>query len=100
VTAVVDNAVMARKQTGKKVIGIQHLCLDKGYKSPQEKQNLIRRGYVLHIPYKKKKKEVIDDKGNGKQQQLFIRIKYIRPKDGLWKGQTLGTTSSETAYPL
>jgi IS5 family transposase len=35
---------------------LQHLCLDKGYKSAEEEQELIKRGYVLHIPIKKKKK--------------------------------------------
>ena len=34
----------------------QHLCLDKAYVSEQEEQELIKRGYVLHIPIKKKKK--------------------------------------------
>lgn len=34
----------------------QHLCLDKRYKSAQEVQELIKRGYGLHIPIKKKKK--------------------------------------------
>ena len=39
---------------------LQHLCLDKAYNSAQEEQELIKRGYVLHISYKKKKGE--DDK--------------------------------------
>ena len=33
----------------------QHLCLDKAYNSGTVEQELIKRGYVLHIPYKKKK---------------------------------------------
>ena len=36
---------------------LQHLCLDKAYNSAQEEQELIKRGYVLHISYKKKKGE-------------------------------------------
>jgi len=36
---------------------LQHLCLDKAYISEQEEQELIKRGYVLHIPNKKKKGE-------------------------------------------
>ena len=32
----------------------QHLCLDKAYISEHEEQELIKRGYVLHIPIKKK----------------------------------------------
>jgi hypothetical protein len=56
VTCGVDNAVIARKLTRKKGGRIQHPCLDKRYKSAQEEQKSIRRGYVLHVPYKKKKK--------------------------------------------
>lgn len=59
---VVDNAVMksqtssskSKSKKGKRVLQ-QHLCLDKGYNSKQEEQELIKRGYVLHIPRKKKK---------------------------------------------
>ena len=40
---------------------IQHLCLDKGYNSAEEEQKLIKRGYVLHIPIKKKKKKKGED---------------------------------------
>jgi transposase len=55
VVNVVDNTVITRK--GKvKGRGRQHLCLDKGYKSAREEQELIKRGYVLHIPNKKKRK--------------------------------------------
>ena len=61
VTDVVDNAVIARKRIRRKGRGIQHLCLDKGYKSVHEEQELIKRGYVLHIPHKKKKKAEKDD---------------------------------------
>jgi IS5 family transposase len=34
-----------------------HLCLDKGYKSIEEEQELIKRGYVLHIPIKRKREK-------------------------------------------
>ena len=42
---------------------LQHLCLDKAYISEQEEQELIKRGYVLHIPIKEKKKgeEEVDE---------------------------------------
>jgi hypothetical protein len=45
---------------------LQHLCLDKAYNSEPEEQKLIKRGYVLHIPYKKKKKvdEVDEERTN------------------------------------
>ena len=67
VTDVVDNRVVKRpppppyktKKTGRR--RLQHLCLDKAYNSESEEQELIKRGYVLHIPYKKKKEEEVDE---------------------------------------
>ena len=70
VTDVVDNSVIKRRRqrqlpshkpklrTRRK---LQHLCLDKAYNSESEEQELIKRGYVLHIPYKKKKGEEVDE---------------------------------------
>ncbi len=37
-----------------KRIQFQHLCLDKAYNSEPEEQELIKRGYVLHIHPKRK----------------------------------------------
>ena len=63
VTDVVDNVVIHKrplsyktKTTGKRR-KIQHLCLDKAYNSEPEEQELIKRGYVLHIPPKRKRGE-------------------------------------------
>ncbi|MDN5845853.1 MAG: transposase, partial [Candidatus Nitrosocosmicus sp.] len=70
VTDVVDNAVIKRPKS-KSVSSSyksrsgrrrkrQHLCLDKGYKSTEEEQELIKRGFVLHIPIKKKRKGKVE----------------------------------------
>ena len=51
--------------------------MDKGYKSAQEEQELIKRGYVLHIPIKKKKKrggEKVDEEE--KTKVIPYRKKY------------------------
>jgi transposase len=40
---------------------LQHLCLDKAYNSEPEEQELIKRRYVLYIPYKKKKGKEVDE---------------------------------------
>src|SRR3954462_10742772 len=65
VTDVVDNMVIRRpssKYRNKRIRRQQqHLCLDKGYNSEHEEQELIKRGYVLHIPIKKKKKKGTDN---------------------------------------
>src|SRR5689334_17017125 len=61
VTDVIDNVVIRRPPSFKyrnRRIRIkrqqQHLCLDKGYNSERKEMELIKRGYVLHIPIKKK----------------------------------------------
>ncbi len=61
VTDVVDNIVIHKrpsfktKETGKRGRKLQHLCLDKAYNSKPEEQELIKRGYILHIPQKRKR---------------------------------------------
>ncbi len=64
VTNVVDNIVIerpsssSRPKTGRrKRRKLQHLCLDKAYNSEPEEQELLKRGYVLHIPQKRRKGE-------------------------------------------
>jgi hypothetical protein len=69
---VVDNSVIKRQHqrqcrlpSHKPKLGtrrrLQHLCLDKAYNSESEEQELINRGYVLHMPYKKKKGEEVEE---------------------------------------
>jgi putative transposase len=61
VTNVVDNVVIKRpsppyktkKTVRERRRKLQHLCLDKAYNSKPEEQELIKRGYVLHIPPKR-----------------------------------------------
>ena len=58
VIEVVDKTVIKRPKAlsrSRRRRRLQHVCLDKGYKSAEEEQELIKRGYVLHIPIKKKK---------------------------------------------
>ena len=67
VTDVVDNVVIRRPSSKyinrkRRIRRQQHLCLDKGYNSENEEQELIKRGYVLHIPIKKKKKGTDNEK--------------------------------------
>ena len=55
-----DNAVIKRPQPFYKTKTVkrkklQNLCLDEVYNSEPEEKELIKRGYVLHIPPKRKK---------------------------------------------
>jgi IS5 family transposase len=63
---VIDNAVIKRTFVSSKLKkGIKqrreyhHLCLDKAYQSNPIQQEIIKRGYVPHIPYKRKRGQVI-----------------------------------------
>jgi putative transposase len=62
VTGVVDNAVVKRHILSPKTKDgrkrRQHLCLDKAYSSKPEKQEISRRGYVPHLPHKRKRGEI------------------------------------------
>ena len=78
----VDNVVIRRRPSSKyknrkiRRRRQQHLCLDKGYNSEQEEQELIKRGYVLHIPIKKKKKESKTDEKDITTTDTQIVKKY------------------------
>ncbi len=69
---VVDNRVIHKRPSSYKTKKIerkrklQHLCLDKAYNSEPEEKELIKRGYVLHIPPKRKRNE--------KEEQEEIKI--------------------------
>jgi transposase len=82
VTDVVDNTVIKRTRSSyrsklkSRRRRLQHLCLDKGYKSEQEEQELIKRGYILHIPIKKKKKK----KGEDSEETAIPNRKRYSPK--------------------
>ncbi len=43
---------------------LQHLCLDKAYNSEHKEQELIKRGYVMHISPKRKRDEKERSRGN------------------------------------
>ena len=61
VTDVMDNMIIKRSSTKRNLSGkrkLQHLCLDKAYNSKTAKQEIISRGYVPHLPYKRKRGEV------------------------------------------
>jgi IS5 family transposase len=83
VTGVIDNVIIRRPSSiyknRKRRIRIQqqHLCLDKGYNSKHEEQELIKRGYILHIPLKKKKKGTNNEKDITRP---ILNVKKYSPK--------------------
>src|SRR6478609_11244713 len=71
--AVIDNAVVIKQPMPflfiikRKRKHYQHLCLDRAYCSKTVRQQVIKRGYVPHIPYKRKR---------GKQSKMVSQMKY------------------------
>ena len=99
VTDVVDNRVVKRPSNKNRTKGrrrLQHLCLDKAYNSEQEEQELIKRGYVLHIPPKRKR----DETGEIKVITLYRsnRIKIFCKKMGYRANQLMAQQIQETVY--
>lgn len=74
----VDNSVIKKPSSSSKPKSrrkgrrrrLQHLCLDKAYNSTQEEQELIRRGYVLHISPKRKRGEKEEELNTETQPSL------------------------------
>ena len=52
-----------------------HLCLDKAYNSKSIKQEIIKRGYVPHIPYKRKRSPL---------RKITDQRRYSPSKNKLW----------------
>jgi transposase len=61
VTDMIDNAVIKRHISPSRTKNVrkrkQHLCLDKAYNSKPKEHEIVKRGYVLHLPYKRKRGE-------------------------------------------
>jgi putative transposase len=61
VTNVMDNVVVNKPRPASPALSAksrttrQHLCLDRAYTSKTVEQEIFKRGYVPHIPYKRKR---------------------------------------------
>ena len=67
-----------------------HLCLDKAYQSKSIEQELIKRGYVPHIPYKRERSQL---------RKITDQKRYSPSKNKRWvveREQTHGITGSES----
>jgi Transposase DDE domain len=97
VTDVVDNTVIKRPASHKTKTGrrrkLQHLCLDKAHSSEPKEKELIKRGYVLHIPPKRKRGEKEELEATITVQHCSNRKKHSA-KRWVMKEQTHGITDS------
>ena len=78
----VDNVVVKRPllsnktKTGRRR-NLQHLCLDKAYNSEPKEQELIKRGYVLHIPPKRTRGEEKEEEAKVITQHCSVQERYF-----------------------
>jgi putative transposase len=78
VTDVIDNAIVIKPhkallstiKTRRKYP--QHLCLDRAYISKTIEKEIIKRGYVPHIPYKRKRGQKREE---AKYQKIYSYVK-------------------------
>ena len=79
VTDVIDNSSIKRTFVSDKPKGMRrrryhHLCLDRAYQSKSIEREIIKRGYVPHIPYKRKRGQMIK-KANQKRYSSYAKNK-------------------------
>ncbi|MBA3977283.1 MAG: IS5 family transposase [Nitrosopumilus sp.] len=89
VTDVMDNAVAKNPQltspalTAKSRTIRQHLCLDRAYISKAVEQEITRRGYVPHMPYKRKRGEG-KDRDKTFQKRHHPRRRWVVERTNSW----------------
>ena len=93
VTDVIDDAVINRpfesSFSKKKTMSQnhkqqQHLCLDRDYNSKSTKNELINRGYVPHIPYKRKRGQIKIEKTNKKRHSSSKSKRWVVERTNSW----------------
>jgi transposase len=61
-----------------------HLCLDRAYQSKPVEQEIIKRGYVPHIPYKRKRGQMIKN-ANQKWYSSYAKNKrWVVERTNSW----------------
>ncbi len=89
VTDVIDNAVINRSSESsfikkKKRKLYYHLCLDRAYNSKSIEQEIIKRGYVPHMPYKRKRGQVKEEKTYQKRHSSAKDKRWVVERTNSW----------------
>jgi len=84
VTDVIDNSVIKRTfVSGKPKKGMKqrqkhnHICLDRAYNSKSTENEIIKRGYVPHIPYKRKRGQAKEEKAHQKKYDSVRNKRWV-----------------------
>ena len=106
VTDVVDNAVVKRrssfllKQKMEEEKIATALCRDKAYNSEPEEQELIKRGYVLHIPQKRRKGEKEEENVEKDYNTAYLNQKTFCKKMGCGENKLMAQQVQETVHTI
>ena len=89
VTNVIDNSVINRPSNlsftkKNKRIKYNHLCLDKAYNSKPMENEIIRRGYALHIPYKRKRGQRKEEIAYQHKHQTIRNKRWVVERTNSW----------------
>jgi transposase len=92
VTDVLDNSVLNRpfelsfskKKTRRQNRKQQHLCLDRACNSKSTENEIIHRGYVPHIPYKRKRGQLKKEKTNQKLYSYAKNKRWVVERTNSW----------------
>ena len=93
VTDVIDNAVIKRPttttastflSTTKQRRTYQHLCLDRAYSSKSIENEIINRGYVPHIPYKRKRGQLKEETTNQRRYPYAKNKRWVGERTNSW----------------
>src|SRR5690242_18326005 len=81
VTDVIDNSVIKRvpvlDKPKEKRQKRHNLCLDRAYQSKSIKQEIIKRGYVPHISYKRKRGQIKIEKTSQKRLPSLKNKRWV-----------------------
>ena len=89
VTNVIDNSVINRPSNlsftkKNKRMKYNHLCLDKAYNSKPIENEIIRRGYVPHIPYKRKRGQRKEEIAYQHKHQTIRNKRWVVERTNSW----------------
>jgi transposase len=94
VTDVIDNAVIKRTTTTSTSLSTtkqrkrktrHHLCLDRAYNSKSIENEIINRGYVPHIPYKRKRGQQMKEENTYQKRYYPFRNKrWVVERTNSW----------------
>ncbi len=92
VTDVIDNSIIKRTfVSSKPKEGMKqrrwkhnHLCLDRAYQSKLIEQEIINRGYVLHMSYKRKRGQKKEENTKQKRYSLSKNKRWVVERTNSW----------------